>query len=236
MNREYRYWYSPGLGREMELLIFGHAGARVLAFPPFKGHFFDWENQGMIDVLKEPLEQGWLHLFCVDSIDEESWGADWIHPSARAWRHIQYEQYLLNEFFPMTMQCNPNPYFIVVGVDFGAYHAINFACRHPHLVNRTLGLSGYYDVKRWTEGYSDDNVYFNNPCDFLLHEHEPERLELLRRLDITLVAGSDDPDRSNTEYLSNILWDKGIWHTFRIWDGGVHDWPGWQQMIQLYLL
>ncbi|MGD8805869.1 MAG: esterase, partial [Chloroflexota bacterium] len=27
MKREYHRWYSPSLGRDMELLIFGHAGA-----------------------------------------------------------------------------------------------------------------------------------------------------------------------------------------------------------------
>ena len=30
MNREYHRWYSPSLNRDMELLIFGHAGARVI--------------------------------------------------------------------------------------------------------------------------------------------------------------------------------------------------------------
>ena len=33
MNREYHRWYSHRLGRDMELLIFGHAGAKVLVFP-----------------------------------------------------------------------------------------------------------------------------------------------------------------------------------------------------------
>ena len=52
MHREYQRWYSPSLGREMELLIFGHAGARVLVFPSSMGRFFEWEDQGMIGVLR----------------------------------------------------------------------------------------------------------------------------------------------------------------------------------------
>src|SRR5689334_13567245 len=32
MHREYHRWYSPVLGRDMEMLVFGHAGARMLAF------------------------------------------------------------------------------------------------------------------------------------------------------------------------------------------------------------
>ena len=37
MNREYHKWYSPRLGRDMELLVFGHAGLPVLVFPTSGG-------------------------------------------------------------------------------------------------------------------------------------------------------------------------------------------------------
>lgn len=30
MNREYLSWYSQRLHRDMEMLVFGHAGAKVL--------------------------------------------------------------------------------------------------------------------------------------------------------------------------------------------------------------
>ena len=51
MNREYHRWYSPSLNRDMELLIFGHAGARVLVFPTSLGKYFEWEDRGMTAVL-----------------------------------------------------------------------------------------------------------------------------------------------------------------------------------------
>jgi esterase/lipase superfamily enzyme len=35
MNREYYKWYSPCLHRDMELLVFGHAGARALVFSTY---------------------------------------------------------------------------------------------------------------------------------------------------------------------------------------------------------
>ncbi len=44
MYREYHKWFSPHLQREMELLILGHAGARVLVFPTRCGRFYDYEN------------------------------------------------------------------------------------------------------------------------------------------------------------------------------------------------
>jgi esterase/lipase superfamily enzyme len=235
MNREYHRWFSPSLQRDMEMLVFGHAGARVLVFPTSMGRFFQWEDSGMISTLSDQLEQGNVQLFCVDSVDEESWYARWKNPANRAWRQTQYDNYLVNEVLPLSVQHNSNPYLISVGTSFGAYHAINFAFRHPYLVNRVLGMSGFYNIKRFTGDYSDDNVYFNNPCDFIKNEHDPARLEALQHQDIILAIGSDDPSCSNNEYFSGILWGKGIWHALRIWNGWNHDWPYWQQMVRTYL-
>jgi esterase/lipase superfamily enzyme len=219
----------------MELLVFGHGGARVVAFPTSAGRFFDWEDRGLIGALSDHLENGWIQIFCVDSVDGESWYAKDRLPAERAKRHAQYDQYLLTEVLPFTAERNPNLFLIVTGASFGAYHAANFAFRYPHLVGRIIGMSGYYDIKRWTGDYSDDNVYFNNPCDFLAHEHDPERLDALRNIDIILAIGRTDSALANNEYLSGVLWSKNIGHAFRIWDGQAHDWPVWQQMLRLYI-
>ncbi len=235
MNREYHRWFSPSLQRDMEMLVFGHAGARVLVFPTSMGRFFQWEDSGMINALGDQLERGDIQLFCVDSVDEESWYAKWKPPGERAWRQTQYDYYLVNEVLPFTFQHNSNPYLIAAGTSFGAYHAANFAFRYPQLVGRVIGLSGYYNIKNFTNGYSDDNVYFNNPCDFIQNEHDSSRLDALRHIDIILAIGRDDPSCSNNEYFSGILWSKSIWHALRVWDGWVHDWPFWQQMIRMYI-
>ena len=54
-------------------------------------------------------------------------------------------------------------------------------------------MSGIYDIKRFTGGYYDASVYFNNPVDFLANEHDPSRLEEMRKIDIILAVGRDDP-------------------------------------------
>lgn len=235
MKRDYRRWYSPSLGRDMELLIFGHAGARLLVFPTSMGRFFEWEDRGMTVVLGEHLERGWLQMYCADSVDAESWYARWKHPADRALRQAQYDSYLLREVLPLSHQLNDNPFLITTGASFGAYQAINFAFRHPHLVGRTIGMSGIYDIRDWTDGYHDHNVYFNNPVSYVPNEHDRGRLEALRRMDIILVTGSDDPRRSGSEDLSTILWQKEIGNALRIWDGWAHDWPWWEKMIALYI-
>ena len=218
----------------MELLSFGHAGARVLVFPTSMGRFFEWEDRGMIAALADQIDEGWIQLCCVDSVDSESWYAKRRHPGERAARHVQYERYVIEEVIPFT-RINPNPFLIVTGTSFGAYHAMNLALRHPEQVGRVIGLSGVYDIKQMTEGYSDDTVYFNNPCDFLVHEHDANRLEQMRHLDIILATGRDDAGRANNEYLSRLLWEKHIPHALRLWDGWAHDWPYWTQMIRRYI-
>ncbi len=235
MKRDFHRWYSPSLDKDMELLIFGHAGARLLVFPTSMGKFYEWEDRSMVGALAEHLEQGWLQMICVDSVDEESWYARWKRPADRAWRQIQYDNYLLNEVLPLTRQLNDNPFLITAGASFGAYHAINFAFRHPHLVGRTIGLSGVYDISRWTDGYSDDNVYFNNPVSYIPNEHDWGRMAALQRMDIIFVTGSDDPLRNSTEEMASILWRKEIGNALRTWDGWAHDWPWWKQMITHYI-
>ena len=235
MNREYHRWHSPSLNRDMELLVFGHGGARALVFPTSQGRFYEWEDRGMIAALRDHLERGWIQMYCVDSVDSESWYARWAHPAGRAWRHVQYENYLLHEVLPLASQKNPAPYLIATGASFGAYHAMNFALRHPDITNRVIAMSGIFDIGHWTDGYSDDNIYFNNPCAYMANEHGEGRLRLLRQLDIVIAFGRDDANRANNEYLSSLLWSKGIWHAFRAWDGWAHDWPWWKDMIRHYI-
>jgi esterase/lipase superfamily enzyme len=235
MHREYHRWHSPSLGRDMELLVFGHAGARVLVFPTSLGRFHEWENHGMVAALGYHLEHGWLQLFCVDGIDAEAWYNRHSHPSWRARRHDQYDRYVLTEVLPFSAARNGNRFLIATGASFGAYHAVNFACRHPEAVNRVLGMSGLYDVRRFADGYHDETVYFHNPCDYLANEHDHGRLEALRRMDIILPTGATDPNRGQSEYLSQLLWNKGVGNALRIWDGFAHDWPWWHQMIGRYV-
>jgi esterase/lipase superfamily enzyme len=235
MNREYHRWFSPSLGREMELLVFGHGGARMLVFPTSKGKFYEWEDRGMMAALGHGLENGHLQIYCVDSVDEESWYAFHKHPADRAWRHVQYENYLLYEVLPLASSKNPTPYLIVAGASFGAYHAMNFALRHPDITNRVISMSGMFNIERWLGSYRDDNIYYNCPCLFMPNEFDEGRLRMLRRLNIIMAVGREDPNFDNNRWFSEMLWGKGIWNALRTWDGWAHDWPWWHQMIQLYV-
>lgn len=235
MKHEHHSWFSPSLSREMHLEAFGHAGARMLVFPTTLGSCHEWHDRHMHKVLADHLENGWIQMFCLDHVHDESWYNKEMHPGARAWRHLQYDQYLLTEVLPFTEATNGNPFVIACGASFGAYHAACFGFRHPERVNRIIGLSGMYDVKSMTEGYSDNNVYSANPFDFMQHERDPARLEAFRRQDIILAIGREDPSYQNNLEFSGILWEKQVGNALREWDGWAHDWPYWERMIRLYV-
>ncbi|RME53426.1 MAG: esterase, partial [Caldilineae bacterium] len=233
MNREYHRWYSPRLNRDMELLIFGHAGARALVFPTSQGRFFEFEDRGMVAALGEHLERGWLQLYCVDSVDAESFYCKWAHPAGRIQRHMQYEAYILNEVLPLSQQKNDNPFLITLGCSFGAYHAANIAFRHPHLFGRMLAMSGKFDMTSFFDGYYDDNIYFHTPMHYIPNLTDPHIIAQMQRMDIIFAIGEHDPNIEENRRLSGILWGKGIGNALREWDGWAHDWPYWQKMVQL---
>jgi esterase/lipase superfamily enzyme len=235
MHRTYHRWYSPHLHRDMELLAFGHAGMRVVAFPTSRNRFYEWEDRGLVGALAGAVDAGHMQLFCVDAVDGESWYARHKWPGDRVWRHVQYDAYLLREVVPFTRHENAHPFLTVTGASFGAYHAVNFALRHPEEVGRVLGMGGIYDVGGFVDGHHDDNVYFNNPVEYMANENDPGRLAALRRMDIILAVGQTDPQLGNNRRLSGLLWSKGVWHALRVWDGFAHDWPFWARMLHLYL-
>lgn len=235
MHREYHRWHSPALGRDMELIILGHAGARMLVFPTSKGRFYEWEDRGIGSVLGEHLERGWLQCYCVDSVDAESWYNWGAHPGYRSWRHHQYFQYLYHEVLPLSTWKNSNPFMMTLGASFGAYHAMAFGLKYPDKIGRILAFSSFFDMLSFTGGYSDDYVYYNNPLQFIPNEHEGWRLDALRRLDIIMAVGRDDRLLDQSRRMSSVLWSKGIGNALREWDGWSHDWPYWWNMLRLYV-
>src|SRR3981081_4132238 len=80
MNREYNKQYSHELGRDMESLVFGHAGLPILVFPTSRGRYFEYEDAGMIRILAGKLEAGQIQIFCMDAVDEESLYNKSVHP------------------------------------------------------------------------------------------------------------------------------------------------------------
>ena len=235
MNREFHRWYSPRLGKEMQLLVFGHAGTPLLVFPTSCGRFFEYEDRGMIAAVGGRYESGAMQAYCVDSVDAESWYNRGVHPRQRLERHMAYEAYLLDEVLPLIRVKNPARELGVTGCSFGGYHAMNFALRHPDLVTHAISMGGAFDIQQFLDGYYDQDCYFHCPAHFLPGMNDPWYLDRYRGMRIVLGTGEQDMCLGENRRLSGMLHDKNVPHWLDVWGNGTgHDWPWWQRMAQKY--
>ncbi len=236
MKREYHKWFSPRLGRDMELLIFGHGGLPAVVFPTSCGRFFEFEDRGMVGAIAGEIEAGRVQLFCVDSVDSESWYNRSVSARWRIARHMQYEDYVMHEVLPVVRTLNGNPLLGAVGCSFGGYHAANIALRHPDVFTGFLSMSGAFDLSNFLGGYHDQDCYFNQPTQFLPNVTDSWYLDRYRRNSYILATGEHDQCWNQNERLGGIMRSKGIPVRLDVWgDRTGHDWPWWHKMIQTYL-
>jgi esterase/lipase superfamily enzyme len=73
LDEQYHKWHSPAIGREFEMLVFGHAGYPVILFPTSKGSYYQNKDQGLIETARWFLENGKVKIYCPDSLDSDSW-------------------------------------------------------------------------------------------------------------------------------------------------------------------
>lgn len=230
------------MGREMEMLVFGHAGAKVLAFPTRDGRFFEYENIRVIEALRQKIEPGHLQVFCVDSVEPDGFFQRTVSPRDRIQRLIHYEEYLLTEVLPLMQSWNPHECVISFGCSLGAFQAVTFAFRHPQLIRKLAAFSGRYDFTRpvesfpdYFDGYYDEDIYFYTPLHFLPNLTGEEHLLPLRQMDIVLAVGNADPFLASNQSLSRILDSKSVPHQLHLWNGRAHQGRDWRKMCQLYL-
>lgn len=238
MKREWHKWWSPRLGRDMEMLIFGHGGLPAVVFPTSQGRFYEFEDRGMVGAVADKIEAGRLQLFCVDSVDAESWYNRGVGARWRIARHLQYEGYVLDEVVPLVRRVNSNERLASVGCSFGGFHAVNVALRHPDVFTGFLSMSGAFDLTGlgFLHGYHDGDVYLNQPMQFLPNLQDHWILERMRRNTYVLATGVHDQCWNDNERLAAVMREKSIPVRLDVWgDNTGHDWPWWQRMAQEYL-
>ena len=220
---ETHHWKSPSLGRKMEISVFGTSGTPVIIFPSEEGGREEWNEEGIMEALSEQITEGYNQFYCLNSVAEETLLNKEADPKHRISRQMQYEQYLIDEVIPFIRKQNSNPYLLFSGAFLGAYYAILYALKYPQKVDKVIGISGTYDIKPYLDGHYDDNVYFNNPVDFIPNLNDPKILKELSGVDIRLLSYANDPRRSESERMSDTLWLKNVDHNFYVWDEVISD-------------
>jgi esterase/lipase superfamily enzyme len=239
MERNLTSWYSPRLGKEMPVAVYGSYGFALLLIPTAAADFLEYERFQLIESLRPFIDAGHVKVFSIDSINMESWMNDQIEPYHKVVRQNTWNEYVYEEVIPFiknnTSQETP---VIVSGASFGALHSANLFFKRPHIFGGCIPMSGVYDLTEYTKGYWNEDVYFNSPMHYLPNLTDHNTLEAIRRSGhIHLFSGSgahEDPDSARR--LAGILYGKNIRYELDIWGPEwSHDWPTWRAVLPHYL-
>lgn len=239
MDRMLTSWYSPSLNKEMPVAVYGHYGLALLLIPTAAADYLEYERFELIESIRPFIESGKIKVFSVNSMNNESWMNYQMEPRQKSIRHQQWNQYMFNEMVPFikTHTSEETP-VITAGASFGALHAANLFFKRPDLINGCIAMSGVYDLTEYTQGYFDEDVYYNSPCHYLPNLTDHGILEQIRKSHhIHILSGSgayEDPNAARR--LAGILYNKGIHYELDIWGADMtHDWPTWRVMLPHFL-
>jgi esterase/lipase superfamily enzyme len=225
------------------VIAYGHYGRPFLVFPSEQGRAWDFETNGMIDVVRPLLDDGRVKLYCVDSFDAESWSNRSIPLEERAHRHAVYESWILDNVVPsIHADCGGPVEIATLGCSLGAFHAVLFGLRRADLFPLAIGMSGNYDPSTWQAwGDRGDATYFANPVDFVPNLNGDHLDWLRQRLSVLLVVGQgqwEDTTGSlpSTQHFAHLLREKGLHCELDVWGHDVpHDWPSWRAQLAHHL-
>ena len=240
MKIDYQFWDSRQLGLKMEIKIFGTQGIPFIVFHTSSGRFYDFENQGMVEAVRWFIERQEIVLFCVDSIDGQSWDNHQAPPAQRSARHQAYVNYIVKEVVPWIKKQIPCPdrAIYTTGCSMGATHAANLFFAYPQLFKGCVGLSGVYQPKDFFGDYIDKTLKQNSPLLFL-PEATPEQIRLYNQSDIIICCGQgawEDTSRRDAHLLWQTLHHLKIKAWLDWWGYDVnHDWPWWRKQLPYFI-
>jgi esterase/lipase superfamily enzyme len=239
MKKEIRSWHSPSLGKEMPIASYGDYGFALLLVPTAAADYLEYERFQLLDHIAPFINQGKIKVYSIDSINNESWLNNEVHPKHKTYRHQQWNEYVYNEVVPyIKHHSSPETPIITCGASFGALHSMNLFLKRPDLINGVIAMSGVYDLTEYTKGHYDDDVYFNSPQHYMPNLSDHGILEQIRQSrNIHIVTGSgayEDPTASGR--FAKVLYDKGIWYELDVWgEEWPHDWNTWRAMLPHYI-
>jgi esterase/lipase superfamily enzyme len=219
----------------MEVAVYGHYGFALLMLPTAAADYLEYERFHLIEVLKPYIDSGKIKIFSINSINSESWLNNQMHPRDKSIRHVQFNEYVYQEVIPFIhTHCKGQVPIITTGASFGALHGANLFFKRPDLIEGTIAMSGVYRLGAYTDGYWDEDCYFNSPEDYLYNLNDTYYLPMLRsKKHIHILSGQGDyeaPEASRR--FSNLLNTKGIPHDLDVWGYDMpHDWDTWRKML-----
>ncbi|WP_229254175.1 hypothetical protein [Dyadobacter sp. NIV53] len=126
MQREVTGWYSPSLNKHMEVAVYGHYGFALLLIPTAASDYLEYEQNGLIESIRPYIDSGKVKVYCINSINSESWLNPYMHGYDKAVRHQSFNDYVIKEVIPFIKDTSSQTNEIIAGgASFGALHAAN---------------------------------------------------------------------------------------------------------------
>jgi esterase/lipase superfamily enzyme len=239
MKREITSWFSPALQKDMPIVTYGDYGFALLLIPTAAADYLEYERFQLMDHLAPFINSGKVKVFSVNSINTESWLNKQMQGEHKAIRQNQFNEYIYNEVIPFIKNSTSwDTPVITCGASFGALHSMNLFLKRPDLINGVIAMSSVYNLMEYTDGFYDDQVYFNSPAHYIPNLTDHHVLEQIRSSHhIHILTGSGDheaPDAARE--FAGILYNKGINYELDVWGTEwKHDWPTWRAMLPAYL-
>ena len=235
MRREITSWYSPATDREMPIVTYGHYGFALLMIPTAGADYLEYERFNLINALAPFINAGKIKVFSINSMNNDSWMNKAMLGEHRSYNHNRFNNYVFNEVIPFIRNNVGSDTFIYTcGASFGALHAMNLFLKRPDYINGVISMSGVYDLTEYTNGYWDEQVYFNSPIHYMANLTDSYYLDKIKsshHIHIYTGAGDYEAPQENQRF-SDLLWRRGIWHDLSIWGKDVkHEWPTWLHIL-----
>jgi esterase/lipase superfamily enzyme len=236
MKIEYHKNWSVNLEREIEYKTYGDKGRGVLVFPSQDQRFYEWEDNGMVDVLSPMIDAGEFRLICCDSIDAETWSLSSGNYEDRIQLHEKWFRYITDELIPIV---NNGEKLIVAGCSMGGYHAGNFFFRRPDLFDGIVSLSGLFHADYFFPSYNNELIYMNSPLDFLANISKHNlKVEQYKNKTLIFCCGQGNYEKvtgSSTNRLKETLQRFNLNTWFDIWGKDVsHDFYWWRLQAKYF--
>src|SRR5437660_5252249 len=181
--------------------------------PTASADYLEYERFYLVDAIKPFIEQGRIRAYSINRVNRHSLLNEQMPPHLKAELLTRYDSYITDEVLPLIHnEAGEEGRPITTGASLGAFLAANEYFKHPDLFRGVIAMSGSYDIKSYLNGYHDDNVYFNNPVDYLSGLNDDYFLPILRQANVIYILSGqgsyEDPKRS--QHLSAILTAKGM--------------------------
>ena len=126
--------HSPAIGAAGRVVVHGHYGRPVLAFPSEGGGAWDFQDRGMLAAVGHLVEAGRAKVYCVDAFDSGDRGS--------------YEAWVIDQVAPFIHDdLGGAQDILTTGCSMGAFHAADFVLRRADLFPAAICLSGNYEFE-----------------------------------------------------------------------------------------